>query len=249
MWLRLCPCPRARASSLIAAMPAETGRQLFDMRGGLMWEQRVEKEVRALLGEDNLEGGRRHGRRRRRRSSRDGGGGSRLSHSSSTPAMMYETSKLDDGVRAIQRFGMHGSNLITMRDHSASSRQDGVVPKIRMVPTVVDAHWIPGGKLLTHKAEFYFESVDLQPKKAQATPWALPAAGQLKTPKAFAEPLVSAAASVAAASPSGALAGKDARALRFERDTDRSTGSAHPSLVAAAHAALPGRMCTPAARG
>eukprot|EP00428_Durinskia_dybowskii_P001517 CAMPEP_0170298018 /NCGR_PEP_ID=MMETSP0116_2-20130129/49181_1 /TAXON_ID=400756 /ORGANISM="Durinskia baltica, Strain CSIRO CS-38" /LENGTH=152 /DNA_ID=CAMNT_0010549665 /DNA_START=1 /DNA_END=456 /DNA_ORIENTATION=+ len=146
------------------------------MRGALMWEQRVEKEERAYLREyeEQDDRSRREGRHRRhhrrRRSHRssqasesrlDSASSRGMSGSQSMPALMYQTSRMPSDLRAIQRFGIADKSLMTMRDKN-SAEQGDIIPKLRMVPVLEDAHWVPGGKLLKHKPEFYFEEAAAQ---------------------------------------------------------------------------------------
>jgi len=301
----------------------DQGRQLFDMRGALIWAQRVDKEEKAYLREDepvrhSHRGHRRRHREHSRRSSLDSqssgytsearGYGScsssscaSLSTSTSAPALMYETSRMPSDLRAIQQFGIQDTCLMTMKDRHAD--EGNMVPKLRMVPIMEDAHWVPGGKILKHKPEFYLGEADDKTKK-KSEPWRLPAAGWVKpheiegskaAERHQAQQAAMAALDAEEEAMYGHRHGRSSRASRrsgasgsrhgtstsrrsrsatvaeaapmwFGMDGDGSQsmagagatgmspkasmrnapfGGSSPSLVAAAQAALPGRMATP----
>mmetsp|Transcript_7002 Transcript_7002/g.15973 ORF Transcript_7002/g.15973 Transcript_7002/m.15973 type:complete len:293 (-) Transcript_7002:228-1106(-) len=163
-------------------MPAAPGRQTFNMAEALCWEQRVEKEELALLDSPRDRKGRskRHRHRKSKHSSASSGAGSRLSDYSaaSSEYKFYDTSRLPEDLRAIDRLGIRHSNLITMRQ--LNHQEDSLVPKVRMVPNMEDAHWVPGGKLLRNKAEFYLDDLNNPEKPKIVHPWARPPAGQRK---------------------------------------------------------------------
>lgn len=175
-------------------MPERTGvnhGRGFDMYENLLWLQRVDKEERAVLGEDRFD----YKKRRRERVKQDArirrleeqvvGG----SANSSRNASMYKSNSLPEKFRALQQWPVTDKPIITTR---LKKQTESLVPKLRFKSAEVEAMWVPGThKILQHSPEFYLE--DQNAPKAQNTieSWRLPAAGQRchdKPPQVVATP-------------------------------------------------------------
>lgn len=161
--------------------PTDRGRG-FDVYEAIGWEQRVEKEEQALFLHDveREEKRRRREREKRQRRRLD----SRLTklekdaglsqYSSTMNNFMYQTNALPADVRAMQRWPVTDSCLMTMRPRV--KKEEGLVPKLTFSEQVVDAMWMPGGKMVVRKPEFYLEP-EPDPDTIRK-PWRLPPAGR-----------------------------------------------------------------------
>lgn len=176
-------------------MPERTGvdhGRGFDMYENLLWLQRVDKEERAVLGEDRFD----YKKRRRERVKQDArirrleeqvvGG----STNSSRNASMYRSNSLPEKFRALQQWPVTDKPIITTR--LKKQTEGGLVPKLRFKSAEVEAMWVPGThKILQHSPEFYLEDQNAPEAQKTIEPWRLPAAGQRchdKPPKAVATP-------------------------------------------------------------
>lgn len=155
----------------------------FDIYDNIMWMQRVEKEERSLLHEDKMPSYSRKSRKKQdadiRRLEAQVLGREHAMKDSTTSAM-YRSNGLPDKYRALNRWPVRDSCLITC--HPKTREEEGLVPKLRFKSGYVDAMWVPGtGKIMQHRPEFYLEE-----KRSSTTdqhklePWALPPAGARK---------------------------------------------------------------------
>lgn len=216
----------------------EQGRG-FDIYDSLMWEQRVDKEERAVLGEGQIKS-----RRRRERNKQDDQIrrleakvlGRDAAMRASTNSLMYASDGLPEKYRALNRWPVHDACLITC--HPKKREGEGLVPKLRFNSGYVDAMWVPGktgkcGQILQHRPEFYLED-ERAPIGSQQKlkPWALPAAGALPPSRSHAAAAASTAAPAAdpehasrtftAASP-GSVVGCSASRTSFMPDRSASS--------------------------
>eukprot|EP00929_Paragymnodinium_shiwhaense_P067090 TRINITY_DN33764_c0_g1_i3.p1 TRINITY_DN33764_c0_g1~~TRINITY_DN33764_c0_g1_i3.p1 ORF type:complete len:207 (-),score=44.27 TRINITY_DN33764_c0_g1_i3:286-906(-) len=152
----------------------------FDMRGGLLWEQRIDKEQKALLLMDRHAADFQLQQQRQRRAHRvdpriDELEARLLGKSPSSPAaLMYSSGAMPNNLRALQRMGVQDSSLMSLRPPPA---KDGVVPKMRMRQVVHDADF-GARKVVEYVPEFYCEPAS-DGKKVPV--WELPAAGRTAT--------------------------------------------------------------------
>lgn len=148
----------------------------FDMWENLTWAQRIDKEERCVLREDvgGSESGQKSAGRRsesslrgageemlrghkQRRSRRDKSGQMQRSQSWAGSSLQNVPSEL----QAISRIPVVDSCLMTLRQPMGSTH----VTKLRFIPEIVMAPWIPGiGKYVAYKPEFYTSQPAWAPK-------------------------------------------------------------------------------------
>ncbi|CAE8614991.1 unnamed protein product [Polarella glacialis] len=107
----------------------------FGMTMSHNWEQRIEKEERAMLRTQDRGASGHFVRERRRRSTR---------------AAAASLTSLPEDLRGIGSWQLYDRNLINARQHRRSDRDTGVL-HLEFVPESVPAHWVPG----SHRINVY----------------------------------------------------------------------------------------------
>jgi len=165
-------------------MPKQEGRG-FDVYEAIGWEQRVNKERSAILDDEAVVKEMRRRQKQRRRDLRFDARLDRLEQevrgvrqTASMPNLMNTTDAMPDNIRQLRRFPVTDSCLMTMRP--TVKKDEGLVPRLRFSPRLVDAHWVPGGKLVSYKPKFSMEA-EPDPKSIRK-PWRMPAAGHHPVP-------------------------------------------------------------------
>lgn len=164
----------------------------FDIYDNLMWEQRVDKEERAILQQDQVKSCSKRMRNKQDDDIR------RLEQKvlgrekDSLTSLMYSSNGLPDKYRALNRWPVTETCMITC--HPKKHDEDGLVPKLRFNSGYVDAMWVPGktgkcGKILQHRPEFYLEDSRCSNARERARDdslkaWEMPAAGAKPPPRA-----------------------------------------------------------------
>lgn len=175
----------------------------FNLYENIMWTQRVEKEERALLGEDRIE---KHDRRERHKQNADIKrleakvlGRETAAMKDSYTSAMYRSNGLPAEYRALNRWPVRDAVLITC--HPKKRDEEGLTPKLRFHSAYMPAMWVPGtGKILQHRPEFYLDDTHTSKKnEPPADAWRLPAAGARK-PEPGATPALTTAIEPAQAS-------------------------------------------------
>jgi len=214
----------------------------FDIYDNIMWMQRVEKEERSLLHEDKMPSYNRKSRRKQdadiRRLEAKVLGREHAMRDSTTSAM-YRSNGLPDKYRALNRWPVRESCMITCKPKTRE--EEGLVPKLRFKSGYVDAMWVPGtGKILQHCPEFYLEKKQSSTVGQQKLePWALPPAGSLIPSPFFGEPSAEPvhASLVGRASSPGSEVGRSASRTSFMRGVRSAASmcSIPESALAGAH--------------
>lgn len=143
-----------------------------------MWEQRIEKEDRAIVEEH--EGHiRRRPRHRKRQRPLDESGRTASTPQLGMPQHAAGTTGMPQCDKALSHWPVVDSCLMTLRHNEDFG---DLVPMMRMRETRLQAHWVPRQvgapvtDLIRYRPEFYFEQAKSSSDKK---PWKRPAAGSL----------------------------------------------------------------------